>query len=143
MSKRLILGSIMAALALGIFSTNTVFAAGNEITYRGPNGVSPVTQPGEEAGLGLMDEYMVTYVAEQLNVSTDELQVQLDSGLTLSQILLNYGVADYLTVIEAAHAYVIEQLNADGIVIPGWQNSTNDMSMGGGSRMNRYGRSAR
>jgi hypothetical protein len=31
MAKRFILGSTIAAIALGIFSTNTVFAAGDQI----------------------------------------------------------------------------------------------------------------
>ncbi|MGV8026201.1 MAG: hypothetical protein AB2L18_06570 [Anaerolineaceae bacterium] len=137
MNKRLILGSIIATLALGIFSTSTVFAASSEIAYRGPNGGSPVTQPGEEPGLGLMDQYLVAYVAEQLNVSTAEIQAQLDSGSTLSQILINTGVEDYLTIINAAHTYAIEQLAADGITIPGWQNSTDRMGTGRG-----YGRSS-
>ena len=137
MNKRLILGSTIATLALGIFGTSTVFAASSEIAYRGPNGGSPVTQPGEEPGLGLMDQYLVAYVAEQLNVSTAEIQAQLDSGSTLSQILINAGVEDYLTIINAAHTYAIEQLAADGITIPGWQNSTDRMGTGRG-----YGRSS-
>ena len=138
MNKSLIFGSTIAALALGIFGTSTVFAASSEITYRGPNGGLPVTQPGEKPGLGLMDQYLVAYVAEQLNVSTTEIQAQLDSWSTLAQILINAGVEDYLTIINAAHAYAIEQLAADGITMPGWQNSTNRMGIGGG-----YGRSSR
>ncbi|MHB8806869.1 MAG: hypothetical protein ACYC59_04740 [Anaerolineaceae bacterium] len=143
MNKSLIFGSTIAALALGIFGTRTVFAASSEIAYRGPNGGSPVTQPGEESGLGLKDAYLVTYIADQLDVSSDEIQAQLDSGLTLSQILIEYGVTDYLSVIAAAHAYAIEQLAADGITIPGWQNLTNRMGIGGGDMVNRYGRSSR
>jgi len=143
MNKRLILGSTIAALALGIFGTRTVFAASSEIAYRGPNGGSPVTQPGEKPGLGLLDQYLVTYVAEQLNMPATGIQAQLDSGSTLAQILINAGVEDYLTVINAAHTYAIEQLAADGVTIPGWQNLTNRMGMVGGDMMNRYGRSSR
>jgi hypothetical protein len=143
MAKRFILGSTIAAIALGIFSTNTVFAAGDEITYRGPNGVSPAAQPGEEPGFGLLDEYRIAYIAEQLNVTAEEIQVQLDGGLTLSQVLLDYGVVDCRTMTDATHAYAIEQLNADGIVIPGWQNSGSGMGMGAGTMLNRYGRSSR
>lgn len=143
MNKSLIFGSTIAVLALGIFGTSTVFAANSETAYRGPNGGLPVTQPGEEPGLGLKDAYLITYIADQLDVSIDEIQVQLDSGLTLSQILIEYGVTDYLSVIAAAHAYAIEQLSADGITMPGWQNLTNRMGMGEGDMMNCYGRSSR
>jgi len=149
MSKKLIFGLSMAVITVMIASSGAVFAAGEEITYRGPNGTAPITQPGEEPGLGYLEDYMVSYVAEQLNVNADEIQAQLDSGLTLTQVLLDYGVVDVWTMSNTAHAYAVEQLNADGIAFPGWQNSTygNNIQgsgggMGGGRMGGRFGLNA-
>ena len=140
MSKRFILGTTIATLALGIFGINSVFAASGEIEYRGPNGTSPIAQPADGEGLGLMEDYLVEYVAAQVNASTEEIDGQLDSGLTLSQILINYGVTDYQSVVDAAHTYALEQLTEDGINIPGGQNSMNRPGMSDGNRGNRGGR---
>ncbi len=140
MSKRFILGTTIAALALGVFGINSVFAASGEIEYRGPNGTSPVAQPADGEGLGLMEDYLVEYIAAQVNVSTDEIEGQLDSGLTLSQILINYGITDYQSVVDAAHTYALEQLAEDGINIPGRQNAMNGIGMSDGNRVNRSGR---
>lgn len=146
MSKKLGLGLSIAAMAVAIFGGSAVFAAGNDITYRGPNGVSPEVVPGEEPGLGLLEDYMVAYVAEQLDISAEEIQTQLDSGLTLAQILLDNGVEDIWTMTDAAHTYAVEQLNADGIAFPGWQNSSvgnayqgGGLGMGSGMMGGRYG----
>ena len=139
MSKRFILGITVAAFALGIFGVSSVFAVSNELEYRRPNGTSPVAQPSNNSGLGLMEDYLVEYVAAQLNVSADEIQTQLDSGLTLSQILINYGIVDYHTMLDAAHAYALEQLAEDGIIIPGRQNAMNGTGLGGGNQANRNG----
>lgn len=140
MSKRFILGTTIATLALGIFGINSVFAASGEIDYRGPNGTSPVAQPADGEGLGLMEDYLVEYIAAQVNVSTDEINEQLDSGLTLSQILINYGITDYQSVINAAHTYALEKLAEDGINIPGRQNSMNGTGLGNANQVNRNGR---
>ena len=140
MSKRFILGTTIATLALGIFGINSVFAASGEIEYRGPNGTSPIAQPADGEGLGLMEDYLVEYVAAQVNASTEEIDGQLDSGLTLSQILINYGVTDYQSVVDAAHTYALEKLAEDGINIPGGQNSMNRPGMSDGNRGSRNGR---
>lgn len=142
MSKKFVLGLSVAAMAAVIISSGAVFAASEEITYRGPNGGTPVTQPGEEPGLGYPEDFMVSYVAEQLNVSPDEIQASLDSGLTLTQVLLDYGVSDVWSMSEAARAYAVEQLSADGIAFPGWQNysaGTSFMGMGSGMGVGRMG----
>ncbi|NMB62771.1 MAG: hypothetical protein GYA18_10595 [Chloroflexi bacterium] len=132
MSKRIIFGLSIATMVAAIFSSGAVFAASEENAYRGPNGVAPVTQPG----FGYMEDFMVSYVAEQLNVSSDEIQASLDSGLTLAQVLLDYGVSDVWSMSEAARAYAVEQLGIDGIAFPGWQNdSTGSSYMGNGTGM--------
>jgi len=149
MSKKFVFGLSMAAMAAAIISSGAVFAASEEISYRGPNGVAPGTQPAEEPGLGYPENFMVSFVAQQLNVSTDEIQANLDSGLTLTQVLLEYGVSDVWAMSDAAHAYAVEQLNAGGIAFPGWQNSTyatsfmgSGMGMGGGRMGGRFGLNA-
>jgi hypothetical protein len=47
-------------MAAVIISSGAVFAASEEITYRGPNGGTPWTQPGEEPGLGYPEDFMVS-----------------------------------------------------------------------------------
>ena len=150
MTKKLALGMTAAVLAVAIISSGAVFAASNEISYRGPNGVNPAVEPGEEPGLGLLEDYMVVYVADQLSISTEEIQEQLDEGLTLSQILLDYGVTDIWSMTDAAHAYAVEQLAAEGIEFPGWQNAAAGYAMQGGGLgtgmgdgMGRFGRASR
>lgn len=147
MSKRFIVGSAIvgsaiAAFAVVFFNTHTVYAA-SESSYRGPNGGSPITQPVTTPALGLKDAYLVAYVSEQLNVSPEEISTKLESGLTLSQILIEYEVTDYPALIADAQAYAIQQLAEDEITMPGWQNVNRSMGMGGGSMMNRYGFSSR
>lgn len=154
MSKKVALGMTAAVLAVAIFSSGAVFAAGSEISYRGPNGVAPAVEPGEEPGLGLMEDYMVAYAADQLNISVEEIQARLDEGLTLSQVMLDNGVTDVWSMSNAARAYAVEQLAAEGIEFPGWQNAAAGYAMQGGGMgtgmsdgigggMGRFGRTSR
>lgn len=154
MSKKIALGMTAAVMAAVILSSGAVFAAGNEISYRGPNGVAPAVAPGEEPGLGLLEDYMVVYVADQLNISVEEIQAQLDEGLTLSQVVLDNGVTDVWSMTDAAREYAVEQLAAEGIEFPGWQNAAagyamqgdgmgTGMGVGIGGGMGRFGRTSR
>jgi len=154
MSKKIALGMTAAVMAVAILSSGAVFAAGSEISYRGPNGVAPAVEPGEEPGLGLMEDYMVAYAADQLNISVEEIQARLDEGLTLSQVMLDNGVTDVWSMSNAARAYAVEQLAAEGIEFPGWQNAAAGYAMQGGGMgtgmsdgigggMGRFGRTSR
>jgi len=154
MSKKIALGMTVAAMAVAIISSGAVYAASDEISYRGPNGVAPAVEPGEEPGLGLLEDYMVVYTADQLGISVEEIQAQLDEGLTLSQVLLDYGVVDVWSMSDAAHTYAVEQLAAEGIEFPGWQNAAAGYAMQGdglgtglgtgmGGGMGRFGRTSR
>ncbi len=136
MFKKFAFALSIAAIAVAVLGSGSVFAAGDELSYRGPNGVTPDAAPGQEPGLGLMEDYMIEYVVDQFDITAAEVQAKLDEGIELSQILIELGVVDVWSVTNAAHAYAVEQLNADGIAFPGWQNNRQGGSFqGSGTRM--------
>ncbi len=136
MFKKVTLALSIAAIAVAVLGSGAVFAAGDDLSYRGPNGTTPDAAPGQEPGLGLMEDYMIEYVVDQFDITAAEVQAKLDEGIELSQILIELGVVDVWSVTNAAHAYAVEQLDADGIAFPGWKNNRQGGSFqGGGTRM--------
>jgi len=140
MFKKFAFALSIAVISVAVLGSGAVFAAGDELFYRGPNGTTPNAAPGEEPGLGLMEGYMVEFVADQFDIAVEEVQAKLDEGIELSQILIELGVEDVWSVIDAAHAYAVEQLNADGIAFPGWQNNRQGDSFQGGGKRTGGGR---
>jgi hypothetical protein len=45
-------------------------------------------------------------------------------------VLIDYGVSDVWSMSEAARAYAVEHLSADGIAFPGWQNYSTEQFHG-------------
>ena len=106
MSKKLFIAMLLGVVA--IFSFTGVVAA---------QGTNP---PDDAPGYGYPHDYMIAYAADALGLSVEEIEARIDGGETLAQIALAEGVEDFYSFMQDARAYVLEQLEADGITIPGW-----------------------
>jgi hypothetical protein len=119
MKKTVLFGLTVALVAAFAFS-GVVFAQGPV----GPQG-DPTTCPNclSADGSHYVHDYLISYASQTLGLTVDEIEAQLDEGKTLAQIAFDAGVEDYRSFILDARAYVNEQLVAEGIVIPGWNNT--------------------
>ncbi len=122
MSKKILISMVTALVA--VLSFASVVSAQAE------------TPPAEAPANGYAHDYLIEYAAEALGLSAADIEARLDAGETLAQIALAEGVEDFYAFMKDAKAYVLEQLSANGITIPGWQSKP---GRGNGSRMMQSG----
>lgn len=99
-----------------------VLAAALIAASLGVTGVAAAQEPAQvPTGDGVLSEYedaIHAALADALGLSLAEFEARIDSGMTLSQIALEQGVAwdDITAVMATARAEVIAGLVADGII---------------------------
>jgi len=77
----------------------------------GPGGFG---QPEDAPEYGLMEDYMLEYLAETYNLDVTDAQARLDQGEMLSDILLDAGVEDVPQAMWDARNYAFEKLAEEG-----------------------------
>jgi hypothetical protein len=122
MNKKLVVSLILVAVA--IFTFTGVVAA------KGPN------PPEYAPGFGYVHEYLISYAADKLGITVEDLEARLDGGETLAQIAFENGFEDFWAFMQEARSYVNEQLTAAGTIIPGWSS---DATRGNRSMMSQSG----
>jgi hypothetical protein len=110
MNKKWIVSLLLVAVA--IFTFTSVVAA------KGPN------PPEDAPGYGYVHDYLISYAADALGISMEDLEIRLDAGETLAQIAFSEGIEDYRSFMLDARSYVNEQLLEAGINIQGWNKDT-------------------
>jgi hypothetical protein len=127
MNKKLMVSMMLVVVA--VFSFTGVVAA------KGPAPLNPETTT-------LQNEYvhdiLITYAADTLNLVAADIESRLDAGETLAEIAFSAGVEDYYAFMQDARIFVSEELAAQGIVIPGWDNARQQGYQAGNAQMQAY-----
>lgn len=127
--KKIIVTSLLVMVALVVLSTGVVLAQGNQPPAQ-PRG------PEQGGGEGPLHDYMVKALAEALGLSTDQLEIRLDSGQTAYQIALAQGIAaeDIPALLRTARDRALDSAVAAGAITreqADWMLSRGSSRMGG------------
>lgn len=136
MKKSILAGLMIVVVVAALGTANVVFAQGpnpdpevpGSLMGTGGRGAGqrlnadPLGRMGnmDAEGLGLMEDELIAYAAQELGLSTEEIQSRLDAGETLAEIAVSAGVEDYLSFMQAARDFAREQVLASGVEVPGW-----------------------
>ncbi len=139
----LFVGTALAVVGLALGSTGVVQAQSD-----GPAALVEQNNYGfgdRGAGMdGPMHDYMITYIAEQLGLSVEEIETRLANGETLSTIALSTGMTfeEFTTLMKDARGQAIDQAVADGALTQAqadWMKSRGSFMGGNNSMMRRGG----
>ena len=137
----------LAVIGFALTSTSAVFAQSD-------NPVAQVTQNdfgfggrGGMMGVGMegpMHDYMISYVADQLGLTVEDIESRLANGETLSSIALSTGLTadEFSNLLLDARNFALDQAVADGTLTQtqaDWMKSRSSLMGGNGSMMRGSG----
>lgn len=90
--------------------------------FHGPGMMGQYSNQLDGTNFGLMHDFMLQAFAEMLNLTPDELQVSLDSGLSMWQIVQGQGISqvDFYDFMLQARTKAIEQALQAGTITQSW-----------------------
>ena len=105
------------------FSTQTGYPRGMHGSFsRGAGMMGGFETQSTHYANGIMHEYMLGLFAESLNMTTEELQSQLDNGSTMLQIAQQQGFSDeeFFGLMQQVRTAAIQQAVDAGTVTQSW-----------------------
>lgn len=133
MKTRKTIFSVAITLTIVLISTNAVFAQTESTDeWEWGNGMAIHAS---------LDQYMVSVVAEEFDMSIEEVSAQFKSGSTFTAIALAQGILpdEIFNLMQSVHTKAIEMAVADGALSEEQAEWMQQVQFGGNARSNRYG----